>query len=270
MRAFFVANGFDAFIEEKNFNDPVFKSPWGVSDEDLFHRADREFRRLHAQRTPFFATLLTVSLHSPWQYPEGRIVALPPDTPTPAGFELAELNNFLYADYCIGKFIRDARGADYFENTLFVFVGDHGVHLRGRGLIPVEEYRVPALFFAPARLQAKRISALISQIDLPPTIMGVAGGAYHSPFFGRDVLNGRAEDPFAIVVYNKKRYGIVADRELIVLSETGGRLAYVRSGETDSWRPAEMTERLSERAKDAASLLRVAEELLASGRYTTV
>ena len=125
MRAFFVANGFDTFVEEKDFFDPGFKSPWGVSDEDLFHRADQEFRQLHAKGKSFFATLLTVSLHSPWQYPEGRITPLSPDTLVPPGYELAELNNFLYADYCIGKFIRDARQSNYFENTLFVFVGDH-------------------------------------------------------------------------------------------------------------------------------------------------
>ena len=268
MRAFFVANGFDTFIEEKDFFDPGFKSPWGVSDEDLFHRADHEFRQLHAQGKSFFATLLTVSLHSPWQYPAGRITPLPPETVVPPGFELAELNNFLYADYCIGKFIRDARRSDYFENTLFVFVGDHGVHLRGRNLIPVDEYRVPALFLAPAHLEPRRIHTVTSQIDLPPTIMGIAGGGYRNAFFGRDVLNGRSGESFAIVIYNKKRYGIVADRELIVLSETGEKLVYERAGDKDSWRQTPMTAPLNERAIDAASLLRVAEDLLLSGRYT--
>ena len=267
MRAFFVANGFDTFVEEKDFFDPGFKSPWGVSDEDLFHRADQEFRQLHTQGKPFFATLLTVSLHSPWQYPEGRITPLSPEMEVPPGYELAELNNFLYADYCIGKFIRDARQSTYFENTLFVFVGDHGVHLRGRDLIPVDEYRVPALFLAPAHLEPRRIQTLTSQIDLPPTIMGIAGGAYRSAFFGRDILNGQPVESFAMVIYNKKRYGIVAQRELIVLSETGEKLAYARS-DKDSWRQMPMTAQLNERAKDAASMLRVAEDLLVSGRYT--
>ena len=267
MRAFFVANGFDTFVEEKDFFDPGFKSPWGVSDEDLFHRADQEFRQLHTQGKPFFATLLTVSLHSPWQYPEGRITPLSPDAAVPPGFELAELNNFLYADYCIGKFIRDARQSNYFENTLFVFVGDHGVHLRGRDLIPVDEYRVPALFLAPAHLEPRRIQTLTSQIDLPPTIMGIAGGEYRSAFFGRDILNGQPVESFAVVIYNKKRYGFVAQRELIVLSENGEKLAYARS-DKDSWRQTPMTAQLSERAKDAASMLRVAEDLLVSGRYT--
>jgi len=268
MRAFFVANGFDTFVEEKDFFDPGFKSPWGVSDEDLFHRADQEFRQLHTQGKPFFATLLTVSLHSPWQYPEGRITPLSPEMEVPPGYELAELNNFLYADYCVGKFIRDARQSDYFENTLFVFVGDHGVHLRGRDLIPVDEYRVPAVFLAPAHLEPRRIQTLTSQIDLPPTIMGITGGEYRSTFFGRDVLNGASAEHFALVIYNKKRYGIVGDRQLIVLSETGEKLAYERTSDKDSWRQTPMTAPLNERAIDAASLLRVAEDLLVSGRYT--
>ena len=88
------------------------------------------------------AAILTVSLHSPWEYPAGRIRPLPDDTPIPAGFSLPELNNFLYADYALGEFIRIARDAPYFDDTLFVFVGDHGVHLRGRALIPIDEYLV--------------------------------------------------------------------------------------------------------------------------------
>jgi hypothetical protein len=98
--------------------------------------------------------------------------------------------------------------------------------------------------------------------------MGIVGGGYRNAFFGRDVLNGGSGESFAIVIYNKKRYGIVADRELIVLSETGEELAYAQSKDKDSWRQMPMTATLKERAKDAASLLRVAEDLLMSGRYT--
>ena len=173
MLGFFLGNGFDRFIEEKDFPAPHYKSPWGVSDEDLFERADAEFRRYHEAGQPFFATLLTVSLHSPWQFPAGKIEPLAADTKVPPGFELNELNNFLYADYCIGKFIRKAREAPYFDDTLFVFVGDHGVHLRGNELIPIDEYIVPALLLAPKHVDAGRISTVASQMDLPPTIMGI-------------------------------------------------------------------------------------------------
>jgi phosphoglycerol transferase MdoB-like AlkP superfamily enzyme len=267
MRAFFLANGFDRFIEEKDFVDPAFRSTWGVSDEDLFHCADQEFRRLDAQGRPFCATILTVSLHSPWEYPPERIRPLPAETEIPPGFEREELHNFLYADYAVGKFIREARGAPYFDKTLFVFVGDHGVHLRGADLVPIDDYVVPALFFCPAHLPPGRLAKVASQIDLPPTIMGILGGDYRSPFFGSDVLrNGRA-DPFAIVIYNKRRYGIVSDRELIVFPESAAPIGYERDGSTKNWRQLAYSPAQAQRAEKAVAMLRVAEDLLVSGRY---
>jgi phosphoglycerol transferase MdoB-like AlkP superfamily enzyme len=270
MRGFFMANGFDRFIEEKDFLNPTFRGTWGVSDEDLFQRADQEFRRFDRAGRPFFATILTVSLHSPWEYPPDRIQPLPIDTPVPPGFKLAELNNFLYADYAIGKFIREARRAPYFDRTLFVFVGDHGVHLRGANLVPVDEYRVPALFLCPSRLSPRSIVGVTSQIDLPPTIMGIVGGAYRSPFFGRDAFDPCTNDEFAIVIYKKKRYGIVAERELIILSETGERLSYEKNDGDSGWRQAPFSSAQRHRADQAAALLRVAEDLLVSNRYTTI
>lgn len=269
MLAFFLGNGYDRFIEEKDFSAPRYKSPWGVSDEDLFERADQEFRRYHRAGQPFFATILTVSLHSPWEYPAGKIEPLAADTSVPPGFELAELNNFLYADYCIGQFIRTARQAPYFDETLFVFIGDHGVHLRGNELIPIDEYIVPALFLAPSHIAPGRISAVTSQIDLPPTIMGIAGGEYRSAFFGRDVRKQTMDDPCAIVIYNKKRYGIVTDRQLVVLSESGEKLAYERNAKGAPWSQIAMTSEQSARSQDALAVLRAAEDLLVDGRYHT-
>jgi len=267
MLAFFLGNGFDRFIEEKDFATFHYKSPWGVSDEDLFERADLEFRRYHEAGQPFFATLLTVSLHSPWDFPAGKIERLPTDISVPPGFELNELNNFLYADYCIGQFIQRARQAPYFDNTLFVFVGDHGVHLRGNELIPIDEYIVPALFLAPKHIGPGRIATVASQMDLPPTIMGILGGEYRSAFFGRDLRKPLAEEPFALVIYNKKRYGIVTDREMVVLRESGARLAYQRAAIGTPWRQMAVNPNQETTAQSGLAILRSAESLLMSGRY---
>jgi phosphoglycerol transferase MdoB-like AlkP superfamily enzyme len=164
--------------------------------------------------------------------------------------------------------MRAARTAAYYEDTIFVFVGDHGVHIRGRDLIPVDEYRVPALFYAPAHLSPQRISAVTSQLDIAPTIMGMLGGEYRSPFFGRDVLNGCGEDNFALMVYNRKRYGIVSGSHMVVLTETGETLAYERSRADASWLPAALAPPQQELGHNAAALLGAAQELLISGRYT--
>jgi phosphoglycerol transferase MdoB-like AlkP superfamily enzyme len=269
MRAFFLGNGFDAFVEEKDFDKVEFRTPWGVSDEDLFRRADREFRRLASQGKRFFATILTVSLHSPWEYPKGRIEPLSSATPIPPGFDYEELNNFLYADYALGRFVREARTAPYFDDTLFVFVGDHGVHLRGRQLIPVDEYRVPALFLAPKHIRPRRIPRVASQLDIPPTIMAILGGSYRSSFFGQEILRRDDDGSLAIMIYNKKRYGIISGERLTVFAESGKEMAFERVEKLGPWKPAPLAPQQHDYSRNAIALLQVAEDLLKTGRYTT-
>ena len=139
----------------------------------------------------FFATILTVSLHSPWEYPSGRIKPLPRETLVPPGFEFEGLNIFFMRTTPSAS-LSVRQNATYFDKTLFVFVGDHGIHLRGRDLIPVDDYRVPALFLAPACLEPQRVQRVISQIDIPPTIMGILGGEYRNPFLAAIVSTIRA------------------------------------------------------------------------------
>jgi hypothetical protein len=74
-----------------------------------------------------------------------------------------------------------------------------------------------------------------------------------------------SENHLATVIYNKKRYGVVSDRELIVLTEIGEQLVYERAVSSDAWRQVPLTREQSERSKDAASTLRLAEDLLLSG-----
>lgn len=98
--------------------------------------------------------------------------------------------------------------------------------------------------------------------------MGILGGDYRNPFFGKDALNHKTDDNFAIVIYNKQRYGIVSDSELIVLAEMGKEIAYMRQGSDAPWQQVPLAVRAAERSKAVRALLRVAEDLLVSGRYT--
>ena len=51
------------------------------------------------------------------------------------GFEsLKEYHAFAYTDYCIKKFMEAAKRSPYFNNTIFVFTGDHGVEGNARHL----------------------------------------------------------------------------------------------------------------------------------------
>jgi hypothetical protein len=100
--------------------------------------------------------------------------------------------------------------------------------------------------------------------------MGILGGDYRSPFFGEDVIHGGADDPFAIVIYNKKRYGVVSDRELIVFPYKGGRIGFERDDAGNGWRQVAISTAQAGRAEIAAAMLRVAEDLLVGSRYTAL
>ncbi len=262
MRSFFVGNGFERFIEERDFEDPVFRGSWGVSDEDLFARANREFEARAAQGQPFLAVLLTVSLHAPWEFPPGRVQSLPEDMNVPEGFERRELENFLYADFAVGKFIRQARSYAYFDDTLFVFVGDHGVHLRSRALVPAEEYRVPALLLAPGTVPPGRIDAVTSQVDLAPTILSLVGWDPEPDFFGRDVLAASERDPMAVLLYRKERYAVRRANRLTVLAKEGGVGSAYRLTPAGFPLHDQIRYAYQEDAKDGLAVLQQAEQRL--------
>jgi phosphoglycerol transferase MdoB-like AlkP superfamily enzyme len=267
MRGFFVGNGFDVFLEERDFENVGFRGAWGVSDEDVFRRALAEVEARSAAGRPVFAVILTVSLHSPWEFPPGRSPPLPEGTPVPPGFERAELENFQYADWAIGALVREARNKTFFDDTLFVFVGDHGVHLRGRELVPIDDNRVPALFYAPALLAPRRIERVTSQLDVAPTLMGILGGDYATTFFGEDVLRDPQGEGFAPMVYNRKRIGFLRGPRFGVFLENGGELAFVRGAQGAGFVPVPLGPREQDEHRDGAALLQMAETLLLEGRY---
>jgi len=270
MRGFFLQNGYQRFIEEQDFDEVRFKGSWGVCDEEVYAAADREFRALFARGQPFFGTILTVSLHSPWEYPEGRIQPLPEDTPRPAGFDYEELNTFLYADHALGGFIQKARDADYFKHTLFVFVGDHGVHLRGQRLVPIEEYRVAALLYAPELLKPGRISRATSQLDLAPTIMGRLGGSYRSTFFGRDLLRANEGQSLVPMIYKKQRYAGIRGSAAVILTGPGEYESLSiegRPGPAQRFALGSRSEVHEQLLLMISSVAGIAEELLLNGHY---
>ena len=101
--------------------------------------------------------------------------------------------------------------------------------------------------------------------QVPPQGQGV-----WAPFFGRDVLSSDDDANFAIIIYNKKRYGIVSGSQLVVLIETGETLAYERSNVNASWLPVTVSPQHQEISRNARALLGAAEKLLISGCYNTV
>jgi phosphoglycerol transferase MdoB-like AlkP superfamily enzyme len=264
MKGFFLANGYDYFIEEGDFEDVSFRGSWGVCDEDVFRQIDRDLMEHHHRGQPFFATFLTVSFHSPYEYPPGKSPEISVGTRIPSGFKKTELNNYLYADWAVGDFLQTASTRDYFSNTVFLFVGDHGIHLRGNNLVPLNDYRVVAFMLVPG-LQPRRISIPVSQMDCAPTLLGILGGEWNTPFFGRDILAPAEQPPRALMVYNKRNYGILEGSDFLMLAEA--KPAAFRVMNKFRLDPTEMTPHHVRIVNEGLGTLHAAEQLLHAGNY---
>ena len=182
MSAFFDANDYRSVDRRAIPSNRVqHETVWGVADEHLFDQVLDEIDREHTTKPerPFFVHVMTTSNHRPYTYPAGRI-----DIPSGSGRNGA----VKYTDYAIGDFLAKARAKRWFDDTLFIITADHGANARGTTRIPVDKYLIPVFFYSPKHVQPRRIDRLMSQIDIPPTLLGVLDFDYYSKFFGRDVL----------------------------------------------------------------------------------
>ena len=182
MRRFFMNNGFDRVIDEKDYEDPAFVGSWGVSDEDLFAKAHAEFSKAHDK--PFFSLVFSSSNHSPFQFPDGRIELFDAEKNT--------VNNAVkYADYALGRFFDAARESDYWENTIFLVVADHNSRVYGNEIIPVSRFHIPAVIVGGS-VTPNVFDPVASQIDLAPTLLSMIGVSSVHPMIGHDLTSAEA------------------------------------------------------------------------------
>jgi phosphoglycerol transferase MdoB-like AlkP superfamily enzyme len=156
---------------------------------------------------PLFIHVMTTSNHRPYTYPPGRI-----DIPSGSGRDGA----VKYSDYAIGRFIEAARKKPWFDDTVFVLTADHGANARGTMRIPVDKYLIPVFVYSPKNVRPQRVDRLMSQIDIPPTLLGLLDFTYFSKFFGRDVLHSDPSTDRAFVA-NYQTLGYLAGDRMIVL-----------------------------------------------------
>ena len=179
MRAFFLGNGFNSVVDRQDFATPKFVGSWGVSDEDLFDKAQERMRTLDAGDQPFFMLVFSSSNHTPFEFPDGRIELF--ETP-----KQTVHNAVKYADHALGQFIERARNSPQWAQTLFLVVADHDTRVYGDELVPVGKFHIPGVILGADTIP-RRIDSLVSQIDLAPTLLSLMGVDGEHPFPGRDL-----------------------------------------------------------------------------------
>ncbi|MGE0350762.1 sulfatase-like hydrolase/transferase [Hydrogenophaga sp.] len=197
MRSFFMGNGFDHVVEQKDMPAGAFIGTWGASDGDLFDIAHQHFSR-QAKDKPFFGLVFTSSNHAPFEFPDTAIELYEQPRGT--------VNNAVkYADHALGRFFDKARQSAYWDNTLFLVVADHNSRVYGPSVIPVERFHIPGLILGGAVKTPERITTVASQIDLAPTLISLMGLSGEHPLIGRDLSDPvqRARPGRAIMQFDR-------------------------------------------------------------------
>jgi phosphoglycerol transferase MdoB-like AlkP superfamily enzyme len=220
---------------------------WGISDKNLFLEANKILSR---QTSPFFAIIQTADNHRPYTIPaedkdEFKLTSFSADSLKRFGFESnAEMNAFRYTDFGYQKFMEAAKKEPYFNNTIFVFVGDHGIRFNGKldhfpkswteqGLTCEH---VPLLFYAPKFLLPKRIHDVCSQVDVLPTIASLAKVSYRNNTFGRDLFNTPAPG-----TVNDEKFAFIIDHDLKTIGLAGNQYYYLKNLKTGKQELVSMT-----------------------------
>ncbi|MDF4951762.1 LTA synthase family protein, partial [Vibrio parahaemolyticus] len=226
MKTFFFGNGFDQIVEEDDYNNPSFVGSWGVSDEDLYNKANEEFERLSKSDKPFFSLVFTSSNHSPYEYPKGKIEPYDSEYMT-------RKNAVKYSDYALGTFFEKAKKSSYWDDTIFIVIADHDARVSGANLVPVKHFHIPALILGKG-IQPRKDDRIANNIDMPPTLLSLIGVDAKTPMIGRDLTKPLArEDERAMMQYDKN-FGYLTRDNLVVLSpgEKVSTLAYAFKGQT--------------------------------------
>jgi len=192
----------DLHLYEEGSYDAPRIDVWGISDLHLFETANQVLREVRDK--PFLAFIQTAGYHEPYSIPDDNRGF---EATSPAAEELHEhgfgspddFNSFRFMDHSLGLFMEAAAREDYFEDTIFVFYGDHGLSRRAAHRPPAEEllglnaFHIPLVIYAPERLEPRVIDEVSTQVDALPTVLSLTSLTAVNSTFGRDLLDERFE-----------------------------------------------------------------------------
>ena len=217
MASFFYGNGFQTIIDQQDYQNPKFTATWGVSDEDLFDKANETFSKLHDEGKPFFSLVFSSSNHDPFEFPDGKIELYEQPKAT-------RNNSAKYADYAVGHFFELAKKSNYWNDTIFLVIADHDSRVAGASLMPIKHFHIPALILGGG-IEPRRDNRLVSQIDMPTTLLSLAGVSGNYPMMGFDLTQDVNPDR-ALMQFDQTQALMKGNYDVVIQTAGGGAKGY--------------------------------------------
>lgn len=215
---------FDHFYSQRNFSETKYTVPeerrFGVNDYDFFDSAADKLKEAAAEEEPFFAYLISLTSHTPFQYyPENGVE------------DFAEVNNNLvhnyfksinFLDSSLENFIRELENAGIMKNTLLVIYSDHESEIKaseyksGRDFNLFRSIKVPyhiPLFIEHPEIKSEVISREGTTTDIAPTVLDLLGFTELPEQFVGSSLFLEREDP---ILFLHETPHILKDGQLFI------------------------------------------------------
>jgi phosphoglycerol transferase MdoB-like AlkP superfamily enzyme len=189
------------FEGEYHSNYP-YSDVWGISDYNLFKEAHKKLEKISSKNKPFFAYIQTAGNHRPFTVPKEnkkyKIKEFSDKKLKDNGFVSQDyFNGVNLLDFSVGEFIKNFKKSSYYENTIIVFFGDHGItsnevpFIRKSDLeLNIYENHVPLIIYAPSFIKQHKTFNRVSYLpDILPTILSMAKINFNNKTLGVDLLN---------------------------------------------------------------------------------
>lgn len=200
MKSYMINIGFQEIISKEEFPESQNVMSWGVADEFLFKRVSDDIEKSEA---PYFKTVFTLASHSPYDIPSKP---WKPGKDRDTQF----INSIYYTDSCLGSFVNELERLGKLENTLVIFVADHGNLFPGS--LPYsskEKFHIPMIWYGDALNKTGIIDKIASQNDIPCTLLEQLSISSDEYIFSRDIF-GESYTPEAMYAYNNG-FGYIND-----------------------------------------------------------
>ncbi|MBC7425744.1 MAG: LTA synthase family protein, partial [Bacteroidia bacterium] len=228
MKSYLLMKDIETILDKNNFKTDQLNSKWGAHDGFLF---DKSIEWFSNARQPFFATVMTLSSHEPYE--------VPMETKFKGNDETSLFKNSLnYSDLCLAEFFRKAKQQPWYKNTVFVLVADHGheIGVNDIHFFDPVNFRIPLMIIGGAlksEFAGKRIHKIASQTDIASTLLNQLGLSSAPYKFSQNLMNPYRV-PYAHFQYSDGLGFTQASNELLFDNPSGGCFYRKKNVEADS------------------------------------
>lgn len=223
-KSFMYAHGVQRVVDTYNFPLDVKRNSWGVYDHVIADRMIKDFKN---EQQPFFSIFYTLVNHEPYTLNEGYHFG----NKTKAD---AYRSTAYYTDTMFNGFVEQAKKQEWYKNTIFIVVSDHGniYPAEKYGLENPNRYHIPLFLFGGAlkkEYRGKVVNDVVSQLDVASTLWNFVSKE-KSPFkYSTDLF---AKNRSHIAFFNSNNtFGIVTNDQAVSFDMQGQKIAYVEDHE---------------------------------------